>query len=68
MQNNIWAHWPPHPSESAGLYATRPTEAQRVAADLARNAAKNTGRLQAEEVERARVDELPWLRSQGVLA
>ena len=45
-----WAKWPAHPAEKCGTYASEP---ERVAADLARNEAKNSGALEREEVDRA---------------
>lgn len=51
-----WAAWPAHPAEKCGTYALN--ERARIAADLKRNDAKNTGRLQREEVERAHADEV----------
>lgn len=45
-----WVKWPAHPAEKCGPYASEPA---RVAADLARNAAKNSGALLREEVDRA---------------
>lgn len=39
-----------HPAESCGTYGS---ERARIAADLARNEAKNSGALKRDEVERA---------------
>lgn len=46
-----WAAWPAHPAEKCGTYALN--ERERIAADLARNEAKNSGRLQRDEIDAA---------------
>ena len=48
-----WPTHPAHPAEQAGSYTLRQREAQAIKADLARNAAKNSGALQREEADRA---------------
>lgn len=46
-----WAAWQTHPAEKCGTYTLN--ERARIAADLKRNEAKNSGVLKRDEIEAA---------------